>query len=55
MPTSFADITFAVTSLVVVVLLFLSNVLLGAAVWRSETLPKWAGALWAGGAVLCTR
>ncbi len=55
MPTSFADIAFAVTSLVVVVLLFLGNVLLGAAVWRSETLPKWAGALWAGGAVLCTR
>jgi hypothetical protein len=52
MPTSFADIAFAVTSLVVVVLLFLGNVLLGVAVWRSETLPKWAGALWAGGAML---
>jgi hypothetical protein len=52
MPTSFADIAFAVTSLLVVLLLFGGNVLLGVAVWRSETLPKWAGALWAGAAVL---
>jgi hypothetical protein len=26
---------------------FVGNVLLGVAVWRSGTLPKWAGALWA--------
>ena len=42
-----ADIAFAATSLLVVVLLFVGNVLLGVAVWRSGTLPKWAGALWA--------
>ena len=47
LPTSSADIAFTVTSLLVVVLLFVGNVLLGVAVWRSGTLPKWAGALWA--------
>ncbi len=52
LPTSSADIAFAATSLLVVVLLFVGNVLLGVAVWRSGTLPKWAGALWAAAAVL---
>ncbi len=33
-------------------LLFAGNVLLGVAVWRSETLPRWAGAIWAASAVL---
>jgi len=33
-------------------LAFVGNVLLGIAVWRSRLLPRWAGALWAGGAVL---
>jgi len=47
LPTSSADIAFTATSLLVVVLLFVGNVLLGVAVWRSGTLPKWAGALWA--------
>src|ERR687898_1028613 len=47
LPTSSADIAFATTSLLVVVLLLVGNVLLGVAVWRSGTLPKWAGALWA--------
>jgi hypothetical protein len=47
LPTSSADIAFAATSLLVVVLLFVGNVLLGVAVWRSGTLSKWAGALWA--------
>ena len=47
LPTSSADIAFGATSLLVVVLLFVGNVLLGVAVWRSGTLPKWAGALWA--------
>src|SRR5918997_1174963 len=45
--TSSADIAFAATSLLMVVLLLVGNVLLGVAVWRSGTLPKWAGALWA--------
>ena len=31
---------------------FVGNVLLGVAVWRSEILPKWAGALWAFAPVL---
>jgi hypothetical protein len=52
MPTSSADTAFAAISLLVVVFLFAGNMLLGIAVWRSETLPKWAGALWAGAAVL---
>lgn len=33
-------------------LALLGNVLLGVAVWRSHVLPRWAGALWAAGAVL---
>lgn len=33
-------------------LAFLGNVLLGFAVWHSRTMPRWAGALWAAGAVL---
>ena len=47
LPTSSADIALAATSLLMVVLLFVGNVLLGVAVWRSGTLPKWAGAVWA--------
>jgi len=51
LPTSSADVAFAVTSLLMVVLLFVGNVLLGVAVWRSGTLPRLAGALWVAGAV----
>jgi hypothetical protein len=47
LPTSSADVAFAATSLLTVVLLLVGNVLLGVAVWCSGTLPKWAGALWA--------
>jgi hypothetical protein len=47
LPISSADIAFGAISLLVVVLLFVGNVLMGVAVWRSDTLPKWAGALWA--------
>ncbi|HEX7003533.1 MAG TPA: hypothetical protein VF168_05055 [Trueperaceae bacterium] len=35
-----------------VLLMFVGNVLLGWAVWRSGILPKWAGATWALSAVL---
>ncbi len=35
-----------------ILLMFVGNVLLGVAVWRSETLPKWAGALWVASALL---
>ena len=52
LPSTFADAVFAATNLLVVVLLFVGNVLLGVAIWRSGTLPRWAGALWAGAAVL---
>jgi hypothetical protein len=44
LPTIFADGVFMVTALLVIVLLFAGNVLLGVAVWRSGTLPK-AGAV----------
>lgn len=33
-------------------LAFLGNVLLGVAVWHSHVLPRWAGAVWAAGALL---
>ena len=52
LPDTFADTVFMMTSLLVILLLFVGNVLIGVAVWRSETLPRWAGALWAGAAVL---
>jgi hypothetical protein len=35
-----------------VLLMLLGNVLLGAAVWRSGMLPRWAGALWVAGSAL---
>jgi hypothetical protein len=49
--------TFAVyaqgaTFLVVIMLAFVGNVLLGVAVWRSGTLPRWAGAIWVASALL---
>jgi hypothetical protein len=33
-------------------LMLVGNVLLGVAVWRSGTLPRWAGALWVAGSAL---
>jgi hypothetical protein len=52
LPDIFSDTMLALTSLIMVVLVFAGNVLLGVAVWRSGKLPRWAGALWAGAAVL---
>jgi hypothetical protein len=52
LPPIFANTIFALTSLVFIVLALVGNVLLGVAVWRSGTLPKWAGALWATANVL---
>jgi hypothetical protein len=52
LPPIFADTAFVVTNLLMVLLIFVGNVLLGVAVWRLGVLPGWAGALWAGGAVL---
>jgi hypothetical protein len=47
LPPSFAANVFGLTFLAVIVLSQIGNVLLGAAIWRSEILPKWSGALWA--------
>ena len=52
LPPIFADTVFALSGLLVIVLGFVGNVLLGVAVWRSGTLPRWAGALWAAAHVL---
>jgi hypothetical protein len=52
LPPIFANTVFALTGLLVIVLSFVGNILLGVAVWRSGTLPRWAGALWAAAHVL---
>lgn len=46
LPPSFADRLFGALFLAAIVLPFLGHVLLGIAVWRSEVLPRWSGALW---------
>ena len=45
LPPIFANTMAALTGLVVIVLQFVGNILVGVAVWRSGTLPRWAGAL----------
>jgi hypothetical protein len=45
MPPILAQTVFIATFGVSSLLLFVGNLLLGVAVWRSETLPRWAGAL----------
>jgi hypothetical protein len=52
LPPIFANTVFALIGLLDIVLLLAGNVLLGVAVWRSGTLPRWAGALWAAAHVL---
>ena len=52
LPPIFANTVFGLTGLLVIVLQFVGNILLGVAVWRSEVLPRWAGAIWAGAHVL---
>ena len=52
LPAIFANTMAIVTMVASILLLFAGNVLLGVAVWRSGTLPKWAGALWAAAPVL---
>ena len=52
LPPIFANTVSGLTGLVVILLSFVGNILVGVAVWRSGTLPKWAGALWAGAHVL---
>ncbi len=50
--SGFAVTMQTLTILLSSVLLLVGNVLLGVAVWRSGTLPRWAGALWAVAPVL---
>ena len=52
LPTILADTALLPTMGVGVLLMLAGNVLLGVAVWRSGTLPKWAGALWVAGSAL---
>jgi hypothetical protein len=52
MPTILAETAMMATMGVGVLLMLVGNVLLGVAVWRSETLPRWAGALWVAGSAL---
>ncbi len=43
---------FIVIFLLSIVLAIIGNVLLGIAIWRSRTLPKWSGAIWIAWAVM---
>ena len=52
MPTILAETLQGATMGVGMLLMLVGNVLLGVAVWRSGTLPKWAGALWAAGSAM---
>ena len=52
MPTILAETAMMATFGVSFLLMLVGNVLLGAAVWRSGTLPRWAGALWVAGSAL---
>ncbi len=52
LPPIFANTVFMATFAVGVLLMLVGNVLLGVAVWRSGTLPRWAGALWVAGSAL---
>ena len=47
-----SDTALMATFALAILLMFVGNVLLGAAVWRSGTLPKWAGAIWLASALL---
>jgi hypothetical protein len=46
-----AELALQLIFLLVIVLSFVGNVLLGVAVWRSRTLPKAAAALWNAAAI----
>lgn len=43
---------FIVIFMLTIALAFVGNMLLGIAIWRSRTVPKWAGAIWLGWAVM---
>jgi hypothetical protein len=46
------DGVMSVTRLLAIALTFVGNVLFGIAIWRSGTLPKWAGVIWIASAVV---
>src|SRR5215218_8835108 len=50
--SGFAVVAQTWTLLLAAMLLLVGNVLLGVAVWRSGTLPRWAGAIWVVSALL---
>jgi hypothetical protein len=52
MPPILAQSAFTLTFGVAILLTFVGNVLLGVAIWRSGTLPRWAGVLWVASALL---
>ena len=52
LPDILAETVMLVTMGVGMLLMLVGNVLLGVAVWRSATLPKWAGGLWVAGSAL---
>jgi hypothetical protein len=52
MPPILAETVMTATFMVGFLLMLVGNVLLGVAVWRSGTLPRWAGVLWAAGSAL---
>ncbi len=52
MPAILAQSAMMATFAASFLLMLVGNVLLGVAVWRSGTLPRWAGALWIAGSVL---
>ena len=52
MPTILAQSAMMATFAASFLLMLVGNALLGAAVWRSGRLPKWAGALWVAGSAL---
>ena len=52
MPTILAETVMMATMGVGMLLMLVGNVLLGVGVWRSGTLPRWAGALWVAGSAL---
>ncbi len=52
MPTILAQRAMTATFATSFLLMLVGNVLLGVAVWRSGTLPRWAGALWVAGSAL---
>ena len=52
LPSTTASAAQALIGLLVITLSFLGNSLLGVAIWRSGTLPRWTAAVWAVAAVL---